>query len=90
MDGLGIDWTEVVRRALKYLFEGLAVAIAAHYIPKKKMSLEDIAMISITAAATLAILDMYSPGMGGAARFGVGSSVGAGLAGGLPVASPTM
>ena len=33
------DLQEVVKRAVKYLIEGGAVAVAAFYIPKKKMSI---------------------------------------------------
>ena len=31
-----VDLKEVVIRLIKYLVEGLAVAIAAHYIPKNR------------------------------------------------------
>lgn len=74
-----LDWGEVFRRALKYLFEGLAVAVAAWYLPGKKMRLEEICMIAVTAAATYALLDMYSPSIASAARFGSGAVTGAGL-----------
>lgn len=79
----GFDFQEVLKRAAKYLFEGLAVALAAYYIPQKgrRLSLEEVAMISITAAATFAILDMYTPAIGSAARTGAGFGVGANLAG---------
>ena len=86
----GIDWSEVVRRALKYLFEGLAISIACYYIPARKIKLEEIIMIAITAAATFAVLDMYIPSAGGAARWGVGATVGAGLAGGVPTTGAYM
>lgn len=81
--GMGIDWTEVVRRALKYLFEGLAVALAAYYVVGKRTKLEEIAMIAITAAATYALLDMYTPTIAVGARFGTGFMTGSNLAGGL-------
>ena len=66
------DIQEIVKRAVKYLIEGGAVAVAAYYIPKKKMNIEEIAMIAVTAAATFAILDMYAPSIGNAARQGTG------------------
>ena len=50
------DLQEVVKRAVKYLIEGGAVAVAAYYIPKKQMNVEEIVMIAITAAATFALL----------------------------------
>ena len=45
------DLQEVVKRAVKYLIEGGAVAVAAYYIPKKRMNIEEIVMIAITAAS---------------------------------------
>ena len=75
------DLQEVVKRAVKYLIEGGAVAVAAYYIPKKKMNIEEIAMLALTAAATFALLDMYAPSIGNAARQGTGFGIGANLAG---------
>ena len=75
------DLQEVVKRAVKYLIEGGAVAVAAYYIPKKKMNVEEIVMIAITAAATFALLDMYAPSISNAARQGTGFGIGANLAG---------
>ena len=75
------DIQEVIKRAIKYLVEGGAVAIAAYYIPKRKMNIEEIAMIAITAAATFAVLDMYAPSISGAARQGAGFGIGANLSG---------
>ena len=72
-----LDISALVARAIKYLVEGLAVAIAAYYIPQKKMNLQEIAMIAVTAALTFAILDMYSPSIASAARRGAGFGIGA-------------
>ena len=72
---------EIVKRALKYLIEGFAVAVAAYYIPKKKMSFEEVIMIAITPAATFALLDVYSPSIASAARQGTGFGIGANLTG---------
>ena len=33
------DFQEALRRVIKYLVEGAAVAFAAYYFPKKKMNL---------------------------------------------------
>ena len=48
----GFDLSELVKRAIKYLVEGLMVAIAAFAIPKKSLNFDEIALISLTAAAT--------------------------------------
>lgn len=73
----GIDLQALLSRAIKYLIEGLAVAVAAYYIPKRKMKLQEIAMIAVTAALTFAILDMYAPAIASGARKGAGFGIGA-------------
>jgi len=76
-----IDPTELARRAIKYLVEGLMVAIAAYAIPKKSLNFEEIALIALTAAATFSILDTYVPSMAVSARSGAGFGIGANLVG---------
>ena len=80
------DVTELIKRIVKYLIEGLMVAIAAFAIPKKSLNMEEIVLLALTAAATFAILDTYIPSMGVSARTGAGFGIGAnlvGFAGGL-------
>ena len=77
----GFNLQEILKRAVKYLIEGAAVAVAAFYIPKNRMKVEEVVMIAITAAATFALLDMYAPSVGSAARQGTGFGIGANLAG---------
>ncbi len=81
MNNLELDVSQVIARAIKYLVEGLAVAVAAFYIPRKKMSLQEIAVIGLTAAAALAILDLLAPTVGHGARHGAGFGIGASLVG---------
>ena len=78
MAGL-INIGELVKRIIKYLVEGLMVAIAAYAIPKRSLNLEEIALIALTAAATFSILDTYVPSMGVTARSGAGFGIGANL-----------
>lgn len=73
------DIAELVKRVIKYLVEGLMVAIAAYAIPKRSLNLEEIALIALTAAATFSILDTYIPAMGVSARTGSGFGIGASL-----------
>ena len=75
------DIAELVRRVIKYLVEGLMVAIAAYAIPKRSLNIEEIALIALTAAATFSILDTYIPTMGVSARSGAGFGIGANLVG---------
>jgi ABC-type Co2+ transport system permease subunit len=83
-----LNFKDILSRAIKYLVEGLAVAVAAYLIPKKKMNLQEIIMVALTAAAVFAILDLWAPSVGLASRQGAGFGVGAGLVGfgGIPIA----
>jgi ABC-type Co2+ transport system permease subunit len=78
MDGL-INVGELVKRIIKYLVEGLMVAIAAYAIPKRSLNIEEIVLIALTAAATFSILDTYVPTMGSSARSGTGLGIGLNL-----------
>lgn len=80
MNGI-INVAELVRRVIKYLVEGLMVAIAAYAIPKRSLNVEEIILIALTAAATFSILDTYIPSMGVSARSGAGFGIGANLVG---------
>ena len=74
MEGL-INVGELVKRVIKYLVEGLMVAIAAYAIPKRSLNVEEIILIALTAAATFSILDTYIPSMGVSARTGSGLGI---------------
>ena len=78
MNGI-VNSGELVKRIIKYLVEGLMVAIAAYAIPKRSLNIEEIILISLTAAATFSILDTYVPSMGVTARSGAGFGIGANL-----------
>jgi hypothetical protein len=78
MNGL-VNVGELVKRIIKYLVEGLMVAIAAFAIPKRSLNIEEIFLIALTAAATFSILDTYIPSMGVSARTGAGFGIGANL-----------
>ena len=72
---------ELVKRAIKYLVEGLMVAIVAFVIPQKPLKYDEIAIIALMAAATFSILDTFVPTMGASARTGAGFGIGANLVG---------
>lgn len=76
-----LDLGELLRRAVKYLVEGVMVAIAAFAIPKKQLKMDEVALIALTAAATFVILDAYLPSMAVAARSGAGFGIGGNLVG---------
>jgi hypothetical protein len=75
-----INTKELTTRLCKYLIEGFVVAIAAWVIPKNNPNIEEVLIIGLTAAATLAILDMFAPtviiaGVRQGAGFGLGASL---------------
>jgi ABC-type Co2+ transport system permease subunit len=76
---MSINIGELVKKIIKYLVEGIMVAIAAYAIPKKSLNIEEIILIALTAAATFSILDTYIPTMGVSARSGAGFGIGANL-----------
>lgn len=77
----GFDFTELVKRAIKYMIEGIMVAIAAYAIPKKTLNVEEIVIIALMAAATFSVLDVFVPSMGASARGGAGFGIGANMVG---------
>jgi ABC-type Co2+ transport system permease subunit len=79
------DLNEFIKRAIKYLIEGIVVAIAAYAIPKKALVLEEIVVIALMAAATFSVLDVFVPSMGTSARSSAGAGIGLGVIGGLPI-----
>lgn len=79
--GMGFNFQEIISRAIKYVVEGGAVAVAAYFIPRRRMNLQEIIMIALTAAAVFAILDLYAPAVGVASRQGAGFGIGATMVG---------
>jgi len=80
---MNFNMGEIVKRAIKYLVEGLMVAVVAFVIPQKPLKMEEIAIIALMAAATFSVLDVFIPAMGSSARGGAGFGLGANLIGGL-------
>lgn len=76
-----LDLGEFIKRALKYVVEGIMVAIAAYAIPNKSLKVDEILLIALVAAATFSILDAYLPSMAVAARSGAGFGIGGNLVG---------
>jgi ABC-type Co2+ transport system permease subunit len=78
MSGM-LDLTELIKRAIKYLIEGLVVAVVATIVPRKQLQVEEIVILALTAAATFSILDVFIPAMGSSARNGAGLGLGLNL-----------
>jgi hypothetical protein len=76
-----MDLGELIKRVIKYLVEGIMVAIAAYAIPKKSLNVEEVVIIALMACATFAVLDVFVPTMASSARGGAGFGIGANLVG---------
>lgn len=86
-----VDFKELLKRALKYLLEGLSVAFVAYYFTRGKLDTKEIIMLGITAAFVFAILDTFAPTISFGARFGAGFGVGQAMFGLNPtVFAPTV
>lgn len=81
MSGLTFDFNELIKRAIKYIIEGIMVAIAAYVIPKKQLNVEEVVIIALMAAATFSVLDVFVPSMASSARQGSGLGIGMSLVG---------
>lgn len=71
-----VDFQEVLKRAMKYFIEGLAVAVAVVVIPSRKLKTEEVLMVATSGAATMAVLDTFVPDVAAGARFGAGFGIG--------------
>jgi len=78
---LSYGLAEIVNRVIKYLIEGLVIAAAAIFIPKKALPMDEVATLAVLAAVVFAILDAVSPSVGVTARQGAGFGLGANLVG---------
>jgi hypothetical protein len=72
---------EIVNRVIKYLIEGLVVAAAAIFIPRKALPMDEVATLAVLAAVVFALLDAVSPSMGVTSRQGAGLGLGFKLVG---------
>ena len=81
-----VDFSELVKRIIKYLVLGLVIAVVSNVIPKKSLNLEEVVILALSAAATFSILDVFVPSIADAARAGVGYGAGLNLMGGIRVA----
>jgi hypothetical protein len=78
---MGYGFAEIINRIIKYLIEGLVIAAAAIFIPKKALPFDEVATLAVLAAVVFAILDAVSPSVGVTARQGAGFGLGANLVG---------
>jgi hypothetical protein len=67
---------EIIKRIIKYLIQGLVIAVVATIAPQKSLKMDEIIILALAAAATFGFLDMMIPSMGDAARQGAGLGIG--------------
>ena len=58
---MNVDFGEFMKRAIKYLVEGLMIAIACYILPKSPMKTDEIALVALTGAATFLIINFSNP-----------------------------
>ena len=74
--------TLYVKLILKYVLEGLIIAVCAYYIPVffknslRKPTLNEIFSIALTASMTMLLLDSFADKVGAGARIGAGFGIG--------------
>lgn len=74
--------SDTVQIASRYILQGLAIALAAYYIPLmyktslRKPTFQEIFLISITAAFTMFLLDQFIEPVGLGAKLGAGFTIG--------------
>jgi hypothetical protein len=69
---MNFNFQEILKRVIKYLVEGLIIALAAYAIPQKSLKFDEIAIIGLVAAATFSVLDTFLPTVAQKARQGAG------------------
>ena len=79
------DFSEFVKKVIKYLILGAVVAVVSALLPKKSMALEEVVVLAVTAASVFAILDVFSPEISRATKNGAGFAIGSSLVGGIPL-----
>ena len=72
-----MDINDLLNRVIKYVIEGVAVALALVFIPRKALPMDEVITVTIAAAAVFAVLDIFSPSMGVVSRQGAGFGIGA-------------
>lgn len=82
-----LEYQSIFTRLIKYLLEGVAVAVAATILSRRSLSYQEIALIALTAALTFFLLDSLAPSIGFSARTGAGFGLGSNLVG-FPAAFP--
>jgi ABC-type thiamin/hydroxymethylpyrimidine transport system permease subunit len=69
-----------INNLIKYIVQGIAVALAAYVIPNRKTNINEIMIISIISSLTFFVLDIFTDDIAQGARLGTGFGIGMALA----------
>lgn len=76
-----------INNLVKYIVQGVAVAIAAYVIPNRKTNMHEILIISTVAALTFFTLDIFTDDVAKGVRLGAGLGIGMSLVTNTPIPS---
>ena len=79
--GISLDASEVLIRLFKYILEGFVLCLAAYFLPGHRLTVQEIIILGLVAAATFAVLDLFAPAIGSSVRSGAGYGIGFNLVG---------
>jgi|TARA_B100000497_G_scaffold86878_1_gene96843 hypothetical protein len=74
-----VDINDLIVKVLKYVFQGLMIAIVAYLLDMvgpNKLNIWEISILAATAACVFAILDVLSPTYSQSAQQGIGLAAG--------------
>lgn len=74
-----------VKDLTKYLLEGIVIAVALLVIPQRKLPVQAVISVAVTAGLTFLVLDLAVPSVAENARMGAGLVVGLKMVGGGPM-----
>jgi|GWRWMinimDraft_5_1066013.scaffolds.fasta_scaffold11371_2 hypothetical protein len=79
-------WNKLtVNNFVKYIIQGIAVAVAAYVIPNRRSNYREVLVISIVAALTFFTLDIFTDDVSKGAKFGAGFGIGLSLVSQTPL-----
>lgn len=81
MSDFTFDTHEIFTRLVKYIIEGLVVAIVAALLPSKSLTFNEIILLALVAASIFSILDLLAPSIRSSVNMGIGLGAGATLIG---------
>lgn len=74
---------ELCKRVVKYIIQGLVIAVAALVLPEKKPDFQAVVALALVSACTFAVIDTFVPSMTFPVQLGAGFGIGSHLVGGI-------